>query len=194
MAKNALYNRKREIRPFAELAHGVDVLIEKTEQEPKGSFYTAMSALLLTAFTFEAYLNHLGWKKIETWNKNDRTSVLNKYGKLCEYFQLHPNYASRPYQTLKQLFRYRDTIVHGKSEVLYIRDKRVNVDYEPPFLSPQAHWEECSTLENAKRVKQDVWEIITELHKSAGLGNHPFIAGPSSGSLSYLHTIANENG
>ena len=104
MVKDALYNSAREVRSYAELAHGVSVLIEKTEQESKDSFYTAMSALLLTAFTFEAYLNHLGWKKIETWDKDDRASVLDKYGKLCKYFQLHPDYARLPYQTLKTLF------------------------------------------------------------------------------------------
>ncbi|MBU2852384.1 hypothetical protein HF929_15215 [Acidithiobacillus ferrivorans] len=41
----------------------------KTEQDEKGSYYTTMSALLLTAFTFEAYLNHLGDKTIKFWEE-----------------------------------------------------------------------------------------------------------------------------
>ena len=60
VTKDAIYDGTREVRTFVDLAHGADVLIQKTVQEPKGSYDTTMSALLLTAFTFEAYLNHLG--------------------------------------------------------------------------------------------------------------------------------------
>ena len=69
MAKDAIYEGTREVRTFVDLAHGADVLIMKTEQEEKGSYYTTMSALLLTAFTFEAYLNHLGDKTIKFWKR-----------------------------------------------------------------------------------------------------------------------------
>ncbi|MBU2851413.1 hypothetical protein [Acidithiobacillus ferrivorans] len=55
---------------------------------------------------------------------------------------------------------------------------------EPYQHSPKAHWEEFSELENAKRAKEDVAQIITELHKTAGLGEYPFIHGVAVGSLS----------
>lgn len=48
MAKDAIYEGARKVRTFVDLAHGADVLIAKTEQEPKGSYYTTMSAFLLT--------------------------------------------------------------------------------------------------------------------------------------------------
>ena len=67
MDKDAIYEVKREVRTFADLAQGADVLIKKTEQDQKGSYYTIMSSLLLTAFTFEAYLNHLGSKRVKFW-------------------------------------------------------------------------------------------------------------------------------
>ena len=79
MAKDAIYEGTREVRTFVDLAHGVDVLIEKAEQEPKGSYYTAMSALLLTAFAFEAYLNDLGKKKIKFWKEIEPIKVIDKY-------------------------------------------------------------------------------------------------------------------
>ena len=44
MAKDAIYEGKREVRTFADLAHGADVLIMKTEQDQKGSYYTIMSS------------------------------------------------------------------------------------------------------------------------------------------------------
>jgi hypothetical protein len=50
--------------------------------------------------------------------------------------------------------------------------------------TPKAHWEEYSILENAIRAKDDISQIIIELHKAAGLGDYPFIHGVGIGSLS----------
>jgi hypothetical protein len=84
MAKDGIYKGTREVHTFVDLAHGADVLIEKTENDPKGSYYTTMSALLLTAFTFEAYLNHLGDKSFKFWEEIESVSVMEKYSILCK--------------------------------------------------------------------------------------------------------------
>ena len=82
VTKDAIYTGTREVRTFVDLNHGADVLIQKTEEEPKGSYYTTMGALLLTAFTFEAYLNHLGQKRIKFWEEIESIKVLEKYAVL----------------------------------------------------------------------------------------------------------------
>ncbi len=183
MAKDAIYEGTREVRTFVDLAHGADVLIMKTEQEPKGSYYTTMSALILTAFTFEAYLNHLGEKTIKFWEEIEPIKVMDKYSILCKSLEIRPDFSKRPYQTLRTLFKFRNAIAHGKSQILQ-ETKEVNFRDEPYQHTPKAHWEEFSVLENAKRAKEDVAQIITELHKTAGLGDYPFIHGAGIGSLS----------
>lgn len=183
MAKDAIYEGTKEVRTFVDLAHGADVLITKTEQEPKGSYYTTMSALLLTAFTFEAYLNHLGEKTIKFWEETEPVKVMDKYSVLCKNLGLTPDFSKRPYQTLKALFTYRNAIAHGKSQILQ-ETKAVSSQDDPLDHTPKAHWEEYSILENAKKAKDDVSQIITELHKSAGFGEYPFIHGVGIGSLS----------
>ena len=183
MTKDAIYEGTREVRTFVDLAHGADVLIKKTEQEPKGSYYTTMSALLLTAFTFEAYLNHLGEKTIKFWEEIEPIKVMDKYIVLCKNLNLSPDFAQRPYQTLKTLFKFRNAIAHGKSQILQ-ETKEVSSRDDPHGHIPKAHWEEFSILENAKQAKHDVSQIITELHKAAGLGDYPFIHGLGMGSLS----------
>ena len=183
MAKDAIYEGTREVRTFVDLAHGADVLIIKTEQEPKGSYYTTMSALLLTAFTFEAYLNHLGEKTIKFWGEIESIKVIDKYSVLCKNLNLSPDFSNRPYQTLKTLFKFRNAIAHGKSQILQ-ETKEVSSQDDPHDHTPKAHWEEHSILENAKRAKDDISQIITELHKAAGLGDYPFIHGVGIGSLS----------
>ncbi len=183
MAKNAVYSGTREVRTYVDLAHGADVLIGKAEKDAEGSYYTTMSALLLIAFTFEAYLNHLGAKTHSFWEEIEPINVVDKYSVLCKTLNVCPDVSKRPYQTLKDLFKFRNAIAHGKSQILE-ETKRVGALDDPYDHSPKAHWEEFSVLHNAKRAKSDVVEIIAELHKAAGLGDYPFIHGIAFGSLS----------
>lgn len=173
MAKDGIYRGTIEVRTFADLAHGADVLIKKTEQEQEGSYYTAMSALLLIAFTFEAYLNHLGDKSFNFWQEIESIKVLDKYNVLCKNLKLSPDFSKRPYQTLTALFKFRNAIAHGKSQILQ-ETKEVSLQDEMHFHAPKAFWEEYSKLENALRAKEDISIIITELHIAAGLGDYPF--------------------
>lgn len=183
MTKDAIYEGTREVRTFVDLARGADALIAKTEQDLNGSYYTTMSALLLTAFTFEAYLNHLGEKTIKFWEEIESIKVMDKYLVLCKNLDLTPDFSRRPYQTLNALFKFRNAIAHGKSKILK-ETKDVSSHDDPHDHTPRAPWEEFSILANAKRAKIDVSQIITELHKSAGLGEYPFIHGVGIGSLS----------
>jgi len=84
MAKDAIYSGSREVRTFVDLNHGVDVLIRIAEEEPKRSYYTTMGVLLLTAFNFDAYLNHLGVKRIKFWEEIESIRVMDKYAVLCK--------------------------------------------------------------------------------------------------------------
>ncbi len=183
MAKDAIYKGTREVRTFVDLAHGADVLITTAEQEPQGSYYTTMSAILFTAFTFEAYLNHLGEKTFKFWKEIEPIKVMDKYRVLCKNLDIRPDFTKRPYQTLNTLFKFRNAITHGKSQIL-VETKDVSSYDEPYQHTPKAHWEEFSVLENARRAKEDVSQVISELHKTAGFGDFPFIHGLGTGSLS----------
>jgi len=181
MAKDVAYEGEREVKTYFELAHGADVLIEKSEKDKKGSTYTTMGSLLLTAFTFEAYLNHLGAKKVKFWDEIESIRVLDKYSVLCKLFKITPNYSERPYQTIKALFKFRNFMAHGKSVILK-ETKEISFKGDLYEHRPTAEWEKYCTLENAKRAKEDIDIIITELNKKAGLGDRPFVGGLSFGS------------
>lgn len=183
MEKDAVYEGEREVRTFADLAHGANVLIMKTEQDPKGSYYTTMSSLLLTAFTFEAYLNHLGDKTIKFWEEIEPIKVMDKYSVLCKELGINSDYSRRPYQTLRALFKFRNSIAHGKSKILK-ETKAVNWQDDPHTHEPRTESEEYCELDNAKRAKEDISEVIKELHIAAGLGNYPFMHGMTISSIS----------
>jgi len=187
LARDAKYEGKREVRTFVDLAHGADVLISKTVQDEKGSYYTIMGSLILRAFSFEAYLNHLGSKHFEFWGEVEPIKVMSKYSILCKEFDIPLDFSRRPHQTLKALFKFRNAIAHGKSKIL---EKTKTVSFQDDFdiHSPKAEWEEFCSLDNAKRGKEDVSKIIEELHKAAGLGDHPFTSGLTVGGITLKPT------
>nr|SPS05723.1 conserved protein of unknown function [Candidatus Nitrotoga fabula] len=185
MKKNAIYEVTREVHTFVDLNHGADILIKNAEFQPEGSFYTTMSALLLTAFTFEAYLNHLNYlldENCKLWEEEETVKVLDKYTAICKNLDFTPDKSRRPYQTLINLFRFRNSIAHGKSKRLEI-SKDVHIDENPSRHDPKETWEKYCSLQNAKNAYKDIQQIIVELHQKAGHGNRPFIHGDQFGSL-----------
>lgn len=176
--KKVIFEGSKEIRTYYDLNHGADTLIWIAEEFPKGSNYTIMSILLLRTFTFEAYLNHLGAKTFEFWAEVDSIRVMDKYILLCKHLKLFPDYSKRPYQTLKQLFKFRNAIAHGRSELLKKTEVlHISSSGDPYDHIPKAAWKEYGTINNAKKAKKDVELIIKELHQCAGLGEYPFTDG-----------------
>lgn len=185
MTKDAVYEGEREVRTFVDLFHGSDVLLQKSTSEKNGSYYTTMGSLLLTAFTFEAFLNHLGDKQIKFWDEIEKISIMDKYKVLCKELDIAPDFSTRPYQTLKLLFRFRNSIAHGRSVVLKIT-KDVSSSDEPWDHEPKTDLEEYCTEDNAVRAREDIEKIIIELNETAGAGPYPFIHGMTVSSISVI--------
>jgi len=115
MKNKARIEVKCKVKTFCDLSNGAYVLLEKSKENIEGSYYTTMASILFSAFTFEAFLNHLGSKKIKFWEEIESISVTNKYAVLCKAFGVTPQLGVRPYQTIKSLFQFRNAIAHGKS-------------------------------------------------------------------------------
>lgn len=183
MAKTAIYRGEREVRTFADLFHASLVMLKKAEEDERGSNYTNMASLLFAAFTFEAYLNHLGALQIEYWPEIESIKVMDKYSCLCKDLGIKSSKSKRPYQTLSKLFRFRNSLAHGKTQILK-KEVKVDPSTDPWKHTPKTDWEEFCTHENAVRVRDDIAAIVGELHKAAGLGDHPFMHGATMSSVS----------
>ena len=173
---------KRELKTFVDLFHGSKVLLEKSRSDQEGSFFTTMSSLLLTAFTFEAYLNHLGSNKLKIWEIIDRISVRDKYRVFCKEFGIEPDFSKRPYQTFKLLFDFRNQIAHGRSIMLKV-SKSISIEDNPWENDPKASWEEFCSEKNADRAREDIELMIKKLNESGGEGDFPFIGGVTTGEI-----------
>jgi hypothetical protein len=169
---DSTYSGEREVHTFAELHHAARVLIETSQLHRRGNFYTAMSAFLLEAFTFEAYLNHLGEKHLKLWKDDERIRWKDKFKRVRRKIGLKTDGSKRPYLTLRKLFAFRNALAHGRSEIV---TEEFEVDSAAPLnYWPRTEWEKYCTRENLLMVREDVSVIIGRMHKAAGLGPYPF--------------------
>ena len=161
--------KKRPVKMYYELNHASSVLIDRSKELPNGAFYEYMASLLFSAFTFEAYLNHLGNKLFKNWDDLENLRWYEKLIVITNHIDLVIDKSRRPFQTIGELFNFRNSISHGKSEFLS-KISEIDTDKFDPYKEelPKTKWEKYCTLKNAKRVKKDVEKMITKLHKKAG--------------------------
>jgi hypothetical protein len=166
----ATVKREREVRAFAELSHANLVLLENARHSRPGYFYECMTAILMSAFRFEAYLNHVGEAILPFWGDIERLPWRSKLNIVRTKLGLSAVHGKRPYQTLFALFRFRDALAHGRNERL-----------DPPEATevgsledlrrrrPLTGWEQLCTIDFAEQSFADTQTIIEEIHKSASL-------------------------
>jgi hypothetical protein len=71
-----------------------------------------MASLLLRAFTFEAYLNHLGERHLKLWKQEKRMGWRRKFRKVYAHLGFNPKMEKRHYATLRPLFKFRNLMAH----------------------------------------------------------------------------------
>ena len=180
--------KKRTVHTYTELWHASGCVLESGLKEPKGSSWQFPSSIMLSAFAFEAYLNRMGQQNFTSWDGLDRLRTLDKFEFLREMFKARfpDKKGDRPLQTIKRVFDFRNTIAHGKTDILQPRPESRDIDkYLDENLgeSPVTEWEKLIKNSNfAKLVRTDVKGVLTELHRvrpepkeplfSFGIGSH----------------------
>ncbi|MCG8345315.1 MAG: hypothetical protein MI685_09200 [Chlorobiales bacterium] len=183
--KKVLVEKERKVTTYAELWHTSFCLLKKGQEDPKGSFHQVMASLVFTAFTLEAYLNHIGAKLFLCWSDLERLSPREKMNVIAEHLNVNIDYSKRPWQVMKKMFQFRNDIAHGKSIIERFKDTvplEEHDEYGPPWFV-QTRWEKYCTEKNAIRSREDVEQIAQIFHEAAGFkDDYPFIKGLQSGS------------
>lgn len=164
--------KERTVHTYSELWHASKCVLDAGLTQPIGSTWQFLSSLMLTAFTFEAYLNHVGPRTIECWGQLDRLPPWAKFQLLCE--RLNVNFekgpGARPLQTIAQLLDFRNTIAHGRSvEIRNAPEVRLADDQLDSYLGrvPLTPWEKLiSNADFASRARQDLEAALTRLHEA----------------------------
>lgn len=175
-----LVTKEREVKTYAEMWHTSACLLKKGQEDQKGSNHQWMGSLVFTAFTLEAYLNHIGPKVIKCWGDIERLGPHEKLSIIAEMLKVDIKYGKRPWQVMKQLFGFRNDLAHGKSKVLNSNVTMPLKKYSDRRLGEpiKTEWEKYCTLENAQRAREDVEKIVHELYKAGQFENdYPFSRG-----------------
>ncbi len=148
--------------------------LEQAKEAETGRFYNCMTAMLHSAFCLEAYLNHLGAKKVTCWNVLERKlSPGDKLEVLAKTMNFSIDVSQRPFQTFKQIFGFRNALVHARTEYVSVESEQRLGEGERPS-KPQADWEKMISLRIAQRFFDDTRAMIVMLHAQAGYKQDPF--------------------
>jgi len=122
-------SKKRQVSTYTYLLNTSEVMLRKAQNDQEGAVHHVMASLIFIAFTMEACLNYLGLGIFECWDDVKRQlSPLSKLNLIVEKLAVKRNKARRPYQTVSDVFTFRNLLTHGKFELLKSRNKIRFVD------------------------------------------------------------------
>jgi hypothetical protein len=165
----AVVTRQQDLNTYAELWHASACVLRVGKAEPVASSWQFLSSLVLTAFAFEAYMNHVGEKVLAAnWESSEHLPPSDKLDMICAALNvtLPGTKGERPQQTIVQLFKFRNTLAHARTETLE-ETKRLDAGkVDDDFgrrLSTQ--WQRLiHTSDFAERAREDVEAVLTRVH------------------------------
>jgi hypothetical protein len=106
------------------LWHSAHVLSKQATDREEGSTYSLLAATLFAYLALEAYLNDVGprvapeqWKdERESFSQGEYRGTLGKLEFLLRQLDLKYDKGRRPFQTVRELDRRRDALVHPRTE------------------------------------------------------------------------------
>ena len=115
-------------------------------QATKDSDPDCTTSILYSAFALEAYLNYAGEKLFNCWHEIEKSlKPIAKVKLICEHLEIVIDFSSRPFQTIKEVFKVRNAVGHPKAEL-------AEGDYSSEKNLPKAVWEKNSTIRLAQQA------------------------------------------
>lgn len=140
-----------------------------------------MMAGVFAAFTVEAFLNHLGQRKVRDWEARERKlGPGEKFLFLKKVLHLSVDQSTRPFQTFHDMLQLRDALAHGKT-VTVTSDLIVEDPHDESTRYPEPDWKKLCSLASVVRMVKDAEAMVRELNSQAGSTRDPF-ASPGHGS------------
>jgi len=179
--RKAHVSKQRDVRIHAELWHTSNCLLAAGHINVKASAHQFRASLVFRAFALEAFLNWLGPQLLPHWSYLERLKPKEKLDLLNDLIHVTPDYGSRPWQIVKELFAFRNDLAHGKPESIKTESEEDLNEFLDGKLGDIARtvWERFGTEENAVRAKEDVEKIAKLLYEKAEV-KHEGPRGPFS--------------
>ena len=179
---------ERSVHTYAYLYNAAAWALEQAKGTQEGRFYNCMSSIILSAFCIEAYLNHIGSELLPYWDDEVKKglSIQNKLKIVCYHVNLAPDFTCRPFQSFKQIVKFRNLLAHATTEKISEKGTQTIRDDER-VKQPETWWEKQSRLQIAQRWLDDTESIISAIHNATGKGGIPALGVLSMGS--YFGTL-----
>ena len=144
----------------------------------QGSFYFNLNSIVMSAFSFEAFMNHCGRfyyeeQLLEEWDDFKWKKPLQKFDIITELSKVTIDKSIYPYQSIPELIKLRNALAHGETETIYSELEIDRYDKIREKLN-KPEWEEKCKSEIVKRFLDDVRSIITIIHKNIFGDDDPF--------------------
>lgn len=160
---------------FAYMHIGAKSMLKLAEEHETGQLYTLVASLIFSAFTLEAYLNHLEKLRNKEWDEIERRHPkLEKYKLFAQAAEIKFDFNVHPYRTLKESFSFCDRMAHGKTIEEAVSTYIDTPEKRLPQIHLKADWQAFATLESARQSIKDVEPLIKELHSMSGYPGNPF--------------------
>ena len=122
----------------------------------------------------------MGGYLIPHWSYLERLKPTEKLDLLTDLIHVTPDYGSRPWQIVRDLFAFRNYLAHGKPENL----KTESMEDFDEFLDEKlghiarTQREQFGTEANAVKAKEDIEQIANLLYEKADVKHDgPFASG-----------------
>ena len=160
---------------YLDLWYVVEQQLEHADYQLRGSFYCYLIAMVFAFHALEAYLNylgdglapHIGIKERKFFSKPPYRGFDGKVRKVLKLLGIsEPNRECRPYRSVWELKKLRDTIAHPQRE-------RISYSIDHPGSAPPEYrsiFENLVDREKAIQATDDVREFIKKLHAAAEPG------------------------
>lgn len=165
---------------YVYLFAGARRALENAGLTEEGQFYEVLNCLVLSAFTVEAYLNHLvdhaDEFEISLPGQLSGASVWKKFRALSKALGLGDRGLDDSYPEVATLLNFRNTMAHGRTQTIPV-DEWVDAEERPP--TPQhayPDWQTYAVFQNAKAAVEKVESLVEALHLAAGQGKFPFLS------------------
>lgn len=148
----------------------VNIIKKKVaDNDEEGLTFTCMAAGTMLAFSFEAYLNVIGAKKLVLWNEWDDYDT--KFNKVFQHLKIAPDWGRRPYSSVSAMKRLRNALAHGKPEK--VAKSKDFVDkangQKGKEIDMTADWQKLCTPDMVTHAYGDITEVWNDMQKTSGI-------------------------
>jgi len=193
MTRRIKIEHQREVITYASLWHASGLILKTGQRLKSGLVWYFMSSIVLSAFAYEAYLNHLGAAVFQAgWGKHERDPSHKKLKRLAKHLGVNlGRQKDRPLATIRKLVEVRNTLAHGRSVTLTPDPTWLafdDPDYERHMYEhPLTEWEKLARTDDfAIKVRTDLEDLLGRLNAALPDPENLFVMGVHSSGASVV--------